>query len=95
MKDDFSCNNKNYYMKEKNLLDDIENKSLKELTQIVDNAVKNLESIDNLENSIEEYNKLIKLNNIIEKKFQTSSKNISLKTKEKISIILKKNGKKT
>tara|TARA_B100001540_G_scaffold222524_1_gene196824 strand:+ start:578 stop:826 length:249 start_codon:yes stop_codon:yes gene_type:complete len=82
-------------MKEKNLLDDIENKSLKELTQIVDNAVKNLESIDNLENSIEEYNKLIKLNNIIEKKFQTSSKNISLKTKEKISIILKKNGKKT
>ncbi len=82
-------------MKEKNLLDDIENKSLKELTQIVDNAVKNLESIDNLENSIEEYNKLIKLNNIIEKKFQTSSKNISLKTKEKIGIILKKNGKKT
>ena len=82
-------------MKEKNLLDDIENKSLKELTQIVDNAVKNLESIDNLENSIEEYNKLIKLNNIIEKKFQTSSKNISLKTKEKIRIILKKNGKKT
>ena len=81
-------------MKEKNLLDDIENKSLKELTQIVDNAVKNLESIDNLENSIEEYNKLIKLNNIIEKKFQTSSKNISLKTKEKIGIILKKNGKK-
>ena len=82
-------------MKEKNLLDDIENKSLKELTQIVDNAVKNLESIDNLEDSIEEYNKLIKLNNIIEKKFQTYSKNISLKTKEKIGIILKKNGKKT
>ena len=82
-------------MKEKNLLDDIENKSLKELTQIVDNAVKNLESIDNLENSIEEYNKLIKLNNIIEKKFQKFSKNISLKTKEKINIILKKNGKKT
>jgi len=82
-------------MKEKNLLDDIENKSLKELTQIVDNAVKNLESIDNLENSIEEYNKLIKLNNIIEKKFQTSSKNISLKTKENSIILKKKNGKKT
>ena len=48
-------------MKEKNLLDDIENKSLKELTQIVDNAVKNLESIDNLENSIEEYNKFYKI----------------------------------
>ena len=61
-------------MKEKNLLDDIENKSLKELTQIVDNAVKNLESIDNLEDSIEEYNKLIKLNNIIEKNFKLPQK---------------------
>ena len=61
-------------MKEKNLLDDIENKSLKELTQIADNAVKNLESIDNLEDSIEEYNKLIKLNNIIEKNFKLPQK---------------------
>ena len=82
-------------MKEKNLPDDIDNKSLTELTQMVDNVVKRLESIENFENSIEEYNKLIKLNNIIEKKFQKTSKQISIETKEKISNILKKNEKKT
>tara|TARA_B100001029_G_C14887113_1_gene353240 strand:+ start:265 stop:507 length:243 start_codon:yes stop_codon:yes gene_type:complete len=80
-------------MKEKNLPDDIDNKSLTELTQMVDNVVKRLESIENFENSIEEYNKLIKLNNIIEKKFQKTSKQISIETKEKISNILKKNEK--
>ena len=48
----------------------------------------------NLENSIEEYQKLIKLNNLIEKKFQTTSKNISKKTKEKIKFYQKKMQKK-
>ena len=80
-------------MKEKNLPDDIDNKSLTELTQIVDTVVKRVENIENFENSIEEYNKLIKLNNIIEKKFQKTSKQISIETKEKISNILKKNEK--
>ena len=80
-------------MKEKNLPDDIDNKSLTELTLIVDTVVKRLENIENFENSIEEYNKLIKLNNIIEKKFQKTSKQISIETKEKISNILKKNEK--
>ena len=80
-------------MKEKNLPDDIDNKSLTELTQIVDTVVKRLENIENFENSIEEYNILIKLNNIIEKKFQKTSKQISIETKEKISNILKKNEK--
>tara|TARA_B100000945_G_C20035145_1_gene436347 strand:- start:194 stop:436 length:243 start_codon:yes stop_codon:yes gene_type:complete len=80
-------------MKEKNLPDDIDNKSLTELTQIVDTVVKRLENIENFENSIEEYNMLIKLNNIIEKKFQKTSKQISIETKEKISNILKKNEK--
>ena len=40
--------------------------------------------------AIEDYQKLIKLNNIIEKKFQTNSKNISLETKNKIDKIIKK-----
>ena len=80
-------------MKEKNLPDDIDNKSLTELTLIVDTVVKRLENIENFENSIEEYNMLIKLNNIIEKKFQKTSKQISIETKEKISNILKKNEK--
>ena len=78
----------NYYMKDKNLPDDIKSKSLSELTQEANNIIEQLEKEKNLENSLEDYQKLIKLNNIIEKKFQNSSKKISLKTKEKISQIL-------
>ncbi len=78
----------NYYMKDKNLPDDIKSKSLSELTQEVNNIIEQLEKEKNLENSLEDYQKLIKLNNIIEKKFQNSSKKISLKTRDKISQIL-------
>ena len=78
----------NYYMKDKNLPDDIKSKSLSELTQEINSIIEQLEKEKNLENSLEDYQKLIKLNNIIEKKFQNSSKKISLKTKEKISQIL-------
>ena len=78
----------NYYMKDKNLPDDIKSKSLSELTQEANNIIEQLEKEKNLENSLEDYQKLIKLNNIIEKKFQNSSKKISLKTKDKISQIL-------
>ena len=78
----------NYYMKDKNLPDDIKSKSLSELTQEINNIIEQLEKEKNLENSLEDYQKLIKLNNIIEKKFQSSSKKISLKTRDKISQIL-------
>ena len=78
-------------MKDKNFQNNIDLKSLEELTIEVNNIIENLEKEKNLENSIEEYQKLIKLNNIIEKKFQAESKNISLETKNKISKILKKN----
>jgi len=78
----------NYYMKDKNLPDDIKSKSLNELTQEANNIIEQLEKEKNLENSLEDYQKLIKLNNIIEKKFQNSSKKISLKTRDKISQIL-------
>ncbi len=81
-------------MKEKILLDDIENKSLDDLTKLADQIINNLEQKDNIENSIDEYQKLIKLNNIIEKKFQKTSKQISQNSKEKINFILKKNEKK-
>ena len=77
-------------MKEKNLLDDINSQSLDRLTQEADRIIKNLENSSNLENSIEEYQKLIKLNNLIEKKFQIMSKKINNETKEKISKIVKK-----
>ena len=82
-------------MKDKNLPNNINSKTLNELTDMANNIIESLEKEKNLENSIEEYQKLIKLNNIIEKKFQTTSKNISKRTKEKVSQFLsKKNAKK-
>ena len=82
-------------MNEKILPDDIESKSLSELTDIADRLIQKLENKKNLEESIEDYQYLIKLNNLIEKKFQTDSKNISESTKLKIKeLTLKKNEKK-
>jgi hypothetical protein len=49
-----------------------------------------LENQKDLENSMENYQNLIKLNNIIEKKFQRNIKNINIKTKEKITKIFNK-----
>ena len=77
-------------MKDKNLPDDISSKSLTELTKLADNIIEKLEQEKDLEKSINEYQKLIKLNNFIEKKFQSTSKKISINTKEKITLILKK-----
>ena len=57
-------------MNEKILPDDIESKSLSELTDIADRLIQELENKKNLEESIEDYQYLMKLNNIIEKKFQ-------------------------
>ena len=82
-------------MNEKILPDDIESKSLSELTDIADRLTKELESKKNLEESIDDYQYLIKLNNLIEKKFQKDSKNISESTKLKIEeLTSKKNEKK-
>ena len=77
-------------MKEKNFPNNNDVQSLDELTNEVNQIIENLEKEKNLENSIEDYQKLIKLNKIIEKKFQTSSKNISSETKDKIEKIIKK-----
>jgi len=77
-------------MKEKNFPNNNNLKSLDELTNEVNKIIENLEKEKNLENSIEDYQKLIKLNNIIERKFQASSKNISSETKDKINKIIKK-----
>jgi len=77
-------------MNEKILPDDIESKSLSELTDIADRLIKELEKKKNLEESIEDYQYLIKLNNLIEKKFQKDSKNISESTKLKIEELTSK-----
>ena len=77
-------------MNEKILPDDIESKSLSELTDIADRLIQELENKKNLEESIEDYQYLIKLNNLIEKKFQKDSKNISESTKLKIKELTSK-----
>ena len=81
-------------MKDKNLLDDIKTKTLNELTELANNIIEKLENEKDLEASINDYQELIKLNNLIEKKFQNTSKKISEETRSKINIILKKNEKK-
>ena len=83
-------------MKDKNLPNNINFMTLNELTDIANNIIENLENEKNLENSVEEYKKLVKLNVLIEKKFQNTSKKISIGAKEKINQVLKKrNAKKT
>ncbi len=83
-------------MNEKNLLDDITSKSLNELTDLANKIIKNLENEINLENKSEDYANLIKINNLIEKKFQKNFKEISEKSNSKIKEIKsKKDGKKT
>ena len=81
-------------MKDKNLPDDINLKSLQELTQEANKIIEQIEKEKNFENSLDEYQKLIRLNNIIEKKFQNTSKKISLETKDKINKILSKKNEK-
>tara|TARA_Y100000591_G_scaffold330586_1_gene361982 strand:+ start:4294 stop:4548 length:255 start_codon:yes stop_codon:yes gene_type:complete len=80
-------------MKDKNLLADIENKSLEELNNLANKIINRLEK-KSLENFVQNYQELIKLNNFIEKKFQQETKSISKNTKDKIDKI-KSNGKKT
>ena len=81
-------------MKEKNLPDDNDSKSLEKLTQEINNIIEKLEKQEDLKNSLNDYQELIRLNNIIEKKFQKKSKSIKQDMKEKIeSITNKRNAK--
>ena len=83
-------------MKDKNLPLDYDSRTLEELTEEANQIIKSLEEKDDLDNSVESYQELLKLNNLIEKKFQKNSKQISENTKSKIKLILQnKNGKKT
>ena len=82
-------------MKDKNIPNNYDSLSLEELTNEANKMIVDLENQKDLESSQEKYQNLLKLNNIIEKKFQKKIKDISQKTKDKIfRITLKKNGKK-
>ena len=81
-------------MKDKNLPPDNNSQSLEELTKKANNIIESLEAEKDLQNSIENYQKLLKLNTIIEKKFHKNSKMINEETKIKIqNITNKKNAK--
>ena len=74
-------------MKEKNIPNNYNTLSVDELTNLADNMIEDLENQKDLDVSIEKYQKLLKLNNIIEKKFNDNGKNIREKAKENISKI--------
>jgi len=82
-------------MKDKNSLNNYDLLSLEELTIEANKIIEELENQKDLGNSLEKYQDLTKLNNIIEKKFQTNTKDINERTRENISkITQKKNAKK-
>jgi len=70
-------------MKDKNLPLDNDTQSLEELTSEANEMLESLEKEKDLQNSIDKYQKLLKLNNIIEKKFQKNSKMINEEAKKK------------
>ena len=81
-------------MKDKNLPPDNNNSSLEELTDQANQIIESLENEKDLSNSVESYQKLLKLNSIIEKKFHKNLKSISEMTNKKVNEIKKKNEKK-
>ena len=77
-------------MKDKNLPLDYDSRTLEELTDEANQIIKSLEEKDDLDNSVESYQELLKINNLIEKKFQKNFRSISEKTNEKIKEIIKR-----
>ena len=81
-------------MKDKDLPLDNDQFTLEELTDQANTIIEALENEKDLNNSLESYQELLKLNNIIEKKFHKNLRNISEETKNKIEKIIRKNEKK-
>ena len=77
-------------MKDKNLPLDYDSRTLEELTDEANQIIKSLEEKDDLDNSVDSYQELLKLNNLIEKKFQKNFRSISEKTNKKIKEIVKR-----
>ena len=80
-------------MKDKILPLDYDQYSLEELTEKANNIIESLEEENDLNNSVDSYQELLKLNNIIEKKFHKHFKSIGEDTNKKIIEITKKNEK--
>jgi hypothetical protein len=81
-------------MKDKNLPPDNSSQTLEELTKEANHIIESLEVEKDLQNSIDTYQELLKLNNIIEKKFNKTTKIINEETKKKINNITSKKNEK-
>ena len=77
-------------MKDKNLLPDNNDNTLEELTDQANQILESLENEKDLSNSVESYQQLLRLNNIIEKKFNKSFRSIGEETNKKVKEIIKK-----
>ena len=77
-------------MKDKNLPHDNISSSLEELTDEANQIIESLENEKDLNNSIESYQQLLKLNKIIEKEFNKNFKLIGDATNKKVKEIIKK-----
>jgi exonuclease VII small subunit len=80
-------------MKDKNLLPDNNESTLEDLTDQANQIIESLENEKDLNNSVESYQKLLKLNNTIEKRFIKSFRSIGEETNKKVKEIIKKNEK--
>ena len=81
-------------MKDKNLPLDNSTQSLEDLTNEANNIIESLEGEKDLRNSMDTYQELLRLNNIIERKFQKNNKKINDETKIKINNITSKKNEK-
>jgi len=77
-------------MKDKILPLDYDHCSVEELTEKANKIIESLEKENDLNNSVDSYQELLKLNNIIEKKFNKNFKSIGEETNKKIKEINKK-----
>ena len=77
-------------MKDKILPPEYDQSSLEELTKKANKIIESLEKENDLNNSVESYQELLRLNNIIEKKFQKNLRSIGEETNKKIKNITKK-----
>ena len=77
-------------MKDKDLPIDNNPHTLEELTERANKIIESLENEKNLDNSVEKYQELLKLNKVIERKFHKDFRNISEEANNKVKKIIKK-----
>ena len=77
-------------MKDKDLPPDNNSHSLEDLTDQANKMIETLENEKDLNNSVESYQELLRLNKVIEKKFYKNFKNINEETRKKVKDIIKR-----